>query len=226
MNATILRSLTRAAALAVCCLPALAQRDFLTQDEVFKVREAQQPDLRLALYTTFAQLRMELLRNYFATEKPGRSALIHDALEDYTKIIEAIDIVADDALRRNLPVDKGMEAVAKAEREMVADLERFDGVEAQDRARYDYVLQDALEATRDSLALAEEDVRDRKADVAKRDAVETKKREDMMTTDDVKAKREQEAKDKKDQDKGPARKLPSLRRPEDAAPPAPAPKKK
>jgi len=220
-----MKNTLRSLALLVACLaPALAQRDFLTPDEVSQVREAQQPDVRLTLYTTFAQLRMELLRNYFATEKPGRSALIHDTLEDYTKIIEAIDIVADDALRRNLAIDKGIDAVEKAERAMIADLERFDSMDAADSSRYRYALDDALEATRDSLALAEEDLRDRKADVAKRDKEEKTKLEEMMTPDDVKARREQEKKEGKDQ---PKRKLPSLRRPEDeVVAPTPAPKKK
>src|SRR6185295_3512820 len=127
-------SMTKCCSLALVALvvlvpAAFAQRDFLTPDEVSKVREAQEPDVRLALYANFAQLRMELLRNYFSNTKAGRSAMIHDALEDYTKIIEAIDTVADDALRRNLTVDKGIAAVESAERAMLADLERFDGME-------------------------------------------------------------------------------------------------
>jgi len=211
--------------LGVLMPPAFAQRDFLTPDEVNKVREAQEPDLRLALYANFAQLRMELLRNYFSNTKAGRSALIHDALEDYTKIIEAIDTVADDALRRNLTVDKGITAVETAERAMLADLERFDGMEAADRSRYELVLADAIDATRDSMTLAAEDIRDRKVDVATRDAAEKKQREEMMTTEDVKAQKAQDAQQKKDKEKPTGRKLPSLRRPEDDVVPPPKPKR-
>jgi hypothetical protein len=220
---TLRRSLALLCCLCAAAPIAMAQRDFLTPDEVNKVREVQEPDLRLALYTTFAQLRMEMLRNYFADTKPGRSALIHDALEDYTKIIEAIDTVADDALRRNLTIDKGIEAVEKAERAMLADLERFDEMEAADRSRYSFVLEDAIEATRDSLSLAEEDVRDRKVDVITREAAEQKKREEMMTTEEVKERRDQEKKEAKDKQ---GRKLPSLRRPEEAVAAPPASKKK
>jgi hypothetical protein len=113
--------------------------------------------------------------------------------------------------------------VQKAARAMIADLERFDEIESADRSRYDFVLEDALEATRDSLALAEEDVRDRKIDVAARDAQEKKKLEEMMTTDDVKARKAQEAEATKQKT---GRKLPSLKRPGDEAPAQPAPKKK
>ena len=40
--------------LAACALPALAQRDFLTSDEVEKIREAQDPNMRLQVYLVFA----------------------------------------------------------------------------------------------------------------------------------------------------------------------------
>jgi hypothetical protein len=212
------------AAVALAAVPALAQgRDFLSPDEVTKLRLTQEPDARLELYTTFAQLRMEMLRNYFANNKSGRSAQIHDALEEYTKIIEAIDTVADDALRRNISIEKGIAVVEKVERQLLADLERFEEIESPDRTRWDFVLDDAMEATRDSLALAAEDVRDRKVTVAKRDAAEKQEREEMLSTEDVKARRQQDTLESKQKA---GRKLPSLRRAEDAVEPQPAPKKK
>ena len=91
------------------------ERDFLTADEVDQVREAQEPNLRLKLYVLFARQRIAVLQQYLSKEKPGRSALIHDTIEDYTHIIEAIDTVADDALVRKLPLDIGMKEVAAAE---------------------------------------------------------------------------------------------------------------
>ena len=40
-------------------------------------------------------------------EKAGRSLLIHDTLDDYAKIIEAIDVVSEDALKKKRDIAEG-----------------------------------------------------------------------------------------------------------------------
>src|SRR5580658_8396502 len=113
------------------------ERDFLTADEIDQIREVQEPNARLKLYILFARQRLALLEQFLSKEKPGRSALIHDTLEDYTHIIEAIDTVSDDALVRKLPLDIGMKEVATAEAEMLAKLQKIEETAPKDLPRFE-----------------------------------------------------------------------------------------
>ena len=56
------------------------KRDFLTAEEADKVRNAQDPNLRLPLYLTFAKDRMAQINQLILRDRPGRSALLHDLL--------------------------------------------------------------------------------------------------------------------------------------------------
>lgn len=201
----------RCIAFAVCTaglLVAQEDRDFLTPNEVDQVREAQAPTDRLLLYVHFARERMDLLDQYLAKEKPGRSIFIHNVLEDYSKIIEAIDSVSDDALRHNRPIDKGMLAVVNAEKEFQEKLNKIEESEPKDLDRYKFVLEQAIDTTNDSRELSLEDSRKRGAELAAGDAKEKQEREAMMPSKEVND-RKKAAQSEENQQK----KVPSLYRP-------------
>ena len=200
----------RAILLLAAALPLLAQQDFLTPDEVERIREAQEPNLRLTLYTNYAKQRLDLLKQLFGKEKAGRSILIYNQLDQYTKIIEAIDVVADDALRRKLDLTLGITEVAKAEEKMLAELQKFSAAEPKDLSRYEFQLKTAIEVTQDSLDVSREDLQSRGKNVAEREAARLKDREALLTTEDKKEKAEAEKKSGETDRK--TRKAPTLRK--------------
>lgn len=190
-----------------------ADRDFLTPDEIDQVRLAQEPNARLTLYVHFAKQRIDLLQQYLAKDKPGRSLFIHNTLEDYNQIIDAIDSVSDDALKRHVPLDKGMLAVLSAEKDFLVVLNKIQDDQPRDFDRYKFVLEQAIDTTSDSHQLAMEDSQKRGADLTAADAREKKEREAMMPKKEA-AERKKDAESDSDQKK----KVPSLYRPGEKKP--------
>ena len=166
--------------LAIVCTPLLAQKDFLNTDETDQIREAQDPDLRLQLYLRFAQQRVDQLDQLMAKPQTGRSGMIHDLLEQYALIIEAVDTYIDNAIKRQKPI-LTMPQVAKTEREMLAQLEKFGEMDAPDKSRFQFALEQAIDTTRDSAEMSEQDIKTRTRDVETREVDLRKEREALVT---------------------------------------------
>jgi hypothetical protein len=194
--------------LAAVCLA--QDRDFLTPDEVEQVRDAQDPNDRLALYIHFATQRIDMVENYLAKEKPGRSIFIHNTLEDYSHIIEAIDTVSDDALKRHKEIDKTLIAVLNAEKDFLDKLNKIQEDNPKDLERYKFVLTEAIDTTSDSREMNLEDSNKRAGELAATEAKEKKERDAMMPSNEVKnRKKDADAQNPEEQKK----KIPSLYRP-------------
>jgi hypothetical protein len=203
--------------LTVCLLlaaPAWGQRDFLNADEIDQIREAQEPNLRLKLYADFAKARIDLVKNLLSKEKPGRSGMIHDALEDYSKILDAIDSIADGAAAKKADIKPGLTAVASMYKALLPELKKIDENKPKDADRYEFALTQALETTRDSLDLANEDLGKRGHDVEARQEKQKKTIEaEMSPPGGVKAAEEKKKTEESNPGDPPKRKPPTLMRP-------------
>ena len=192
-----------------------AHRDFLTADETDQIKEAQEPNLRLKLYAGFARERADMVKSLLAKEKTGRSILIHDAQDDYSKIIDAHDDVADDAIGRKLDIKLGLTAVASVEKETLPVLQKAQDSHPKDMERYDFVLKQAIETTADSLEAAQEDLGKRVKDVEARQRQERKARQEAMTPTEREAAKaaDQKAADDEEKKEEEKKAAPTLMRP-------------
>jgi hypothetical protein len=141
--------------------PLAAQTDFLTTTEVERIRDAQEPNLRVEVYASFAKERIDLIKSLIAKDKPGRSLLIHDTLDAYAHILDAMDDVIDDALERKIDVNKGVNALERVETASLTELKRLQDSHPRDLDRYEFVLTQAIDTTKDSLDAAREDLGER-----------------------------------------------------------------
>lgn len=197
-------------------LPLAAQKDVLTGDEVDQIRLVQEPNERLKLYMLFAKQRVDQIDSLLKREKPGRSALLHDLLDDFTKIIEAADTVADDGIRRKIALDEGLMAVIKSERAFADRLGKVKAAAPKDLARYELVLDTAVETLTDSIETAQADIKDRSTKIATREENERKERETLMGDKELAAKKVEERKEAATEKK---RQAPTLKRKGETAPP-------
>lgn len=196
--------------------PAAAQTDFLTADEVEKVREAQLPNDRLKLYVLFARQRIDELEKLLAKEKKGRSAVARELIEQYTQIIDAIDTVSDDALKRKVAISEGSTAANAAEKTFLTKLQKIQNTALPDLGLYEVALREAIASTTDSLDLAKEDLDARSQQLADEDAKEKEKSKSILSAEDSKGKPVDETAAKSDAPVAPdgtRRKPPTLMRP-------------
>jgi len=165
-------------------IPALAEKDFLTEDEIEKVREAQLPNDRLKLYVLFARQRIDQLQRLLSKDKKGRSGEARELLEDYAGIIDAIDTVSDDALRRGVDIAEGTTAVTTAEKRFLGQLRQIEDRNLPDVDLFRVALKEAIEGTSDSIDLAAEDLSARGAKLSAEDKQAKKEAEESLAAED------------------------------------------
>ena len=167
------------------CIPALAQefpsgRDFLTDYEVDVLREKQGFGQRVEAYIKFAALRLELIEQLLAAEEPGRGAKVHRSLEEYSSIIEAVDDVIDDALIRNRQMDGALGGLLAAEARFASRLSAIAAEPPDDAWRYEFMLEDAISITKDSMELLAEDLGERKRTVLQAEETQKRRQKESM----------------------------------------------
>lgn len=211
MKGSLLRVFAGAALVAA---PAFAQeilvgKDFLTEFEADQIRLAQDPNDRIPAYLQFARLRMALIDQLLAKEELGRGVKVHDNISEVGRIIEAVDMVIDDALLRDADLTKTITPLLNAEREFLSRLEAIQDEDPDDLWRYEFVLEDAIDILEDSIEITSADLAARKDGLIEADGAEKAAREKTMSPERREETQQIEQEEKKEEEKR-ERKRPSL----------------
>jgi hypothetical protein len=159
----------------------LLTKDFLTEFEADQIRLAQDPNERIPVYLQFARLRLALIDQLLAKEELGRGAKVHDNLSELGRIVEAVDMVIDDALLRDADISKTTTPLVNAEREFLSRLTAIQEKDPDDLWRYEFVLEDAIEVLEDSIEITSGDLGARKNGLIEADGAEKAAREKTMS---------------------------------------------
>lgn len=166
--------------------PARAQEistraDFLTEFEVDLIRKAQEPQDRVPQYLEFAKLRIALIDQLLAKDELGRGAKVHKNLDELGRIIEAVDMVIDDALVKESDLDEVIPQLLATEKDLLSRLEAVQDLDAADVWRYEFVLEDAIDILADSIEITSDDPTARKVELVEAEANEKSARDATMT---------------------------------------------
>jgi hypothetical protein len=144
--------------LATTLVPVSAQRrrDPLNQPEIDQLRDAaQDPDIRLKLYITFARTRLDALDKARTEAKTAdRGQVTHDRLQDFLDVYDELNDNIDTFVDRKADLRKVLKVVLEADNEFQAKLRALKQSAAaspEEIKQYDFLLANALD-TLDSSA--------------------------------------------------------------------------
>ncbi len=165
-SAPALRRMCRGVFLCALCafavlaaLPAASawaqERDFLTGMEADKIRDAETPNARIKLFLDFAADRMKKFHyeRSRSSQDRRRAARLAALLSAYAGCVDDAGELIDLGRLKQQDIHEGIEDMEKRGTDFLADLEKI-GANQSASAPFREELLDALDATREALALA------------------------------------------------------------------------
>jgi hypothetical protein len=133
---------------------ARAQEDYLEDDEVSALRDAQDPDKRMILWMDIAQRRIDKIKGLAAPAKQDAGRVVQKTLGEYVHIMEDLDDTIADARERRVPLSKGFKDVRTRGNLFLNTLKSFDSEKLPGWKDFHYTLDEAMQMTSDEMAEA------------------------------------------------------------------------
>jgi hypothetical protein len=132
------------------------QRDFLTQTEADKIRDAYTANDRIQLFLDFAADRLRRFQHelHMTGAGPRRADFLNDILNAFTACVDEASGRIDDAIHHGEDVRKGIKDMRKRAPELLAELKKIKA-EGLDLKLYQDSLNDAMSDLQDAIKDAE-----------------------------------------------------------------------
>jgi chromosome segregation ATPase len=132
------------------------KKDYLTEIEADKIRDAETPSERVKLFLTFAADRLKKFQYELSRTEPNprRGEMLNGLLNAYSGCIDDAADRIGEARESGADARPGIKEMRARAKEFLEELEKLSSGGA-DRELYQETLNDAIEATRDALREAE-----------------------------------------------------------------------
>lgn len=132
---------------------AQGEKDYLSDEEADKIRDAQSPSDRIKLYMTFAQDRLDKFE--YELNRPQHEAQYDDILNNLMNgYVGCVDDAADQidvAQEKQIDIRAAVKEMKDKDTAFLAKLQKFDEGSGPDFDAYRYTLEDAIEGTKEAI---------------------------------------------------------------------------
>jgi len=142
----------------VMVMPALAQRpvkDYLSDVEADKIRDAETPNERVTLFLTFAEDRLKKFQYELEHPSPNKhKEMLNYLMNSYGGCVDDAADLIQVSLGKQENIRQGIDLMAKKAKEFLVILQKYES-EGPEVELYKDNLDDAVEGTQDALNEAE-----------------------------------------------------------------------
>lgn len=152
ITACALGAVLLSAAPAIRSNPSLQKKEYLSEVEADKIRDAGTTGPRIALYTTFAADRIKKLQYEFAHMDPSddkRAERLNGLINSYTGCIDDAADLVDIGIEKQQDIREGLKVFQTHIKDFLAYLQEL-AEKGPERETYKENLDDAIEATKDA----------------------------------------------------------------------------